>query len=431
MLTYTIGKAQASLLLLLFLVFVVLAGWLWGQFMVSSFLARLGKESVLTKLAGYVDTIKGFSQNAQVLAIHEACRHVAAQGGQTSATGFARSWVCNADVSPSLRSVKFFLSNLTTDYLNSYLLKLKFEDLPTVHVSEYTCTEFEVDEKVYEGTFDERFNVSSIGSTINVTLEADAVRSSNHVRQEISQLRFWYMFRIFKQWAPEGASIIAGGLCQCLPHTCNCREPTYQGFCEPSDTCPPFNQCVKQALGRAVQALQAKFDEHVSCYANLIGTYHQPGLPCLTNPCIDWPNPPACKACTIEQPGRLCGAEALKQLRYDSSQLNLHSNPDSLQQRGYCLYWHELRGSMEGLIVCTDEKYKLSVIGERELSFEIHVMAKLRASLADGMPICYKTAKCECVELVDRDKDGEADYCERWDCPGEWCVENCPGPGPL
>lgn len=389
------------------------------MFLSVSFSQRTIEETLLTKISKYLDYVKGFTRNALILAVHLGTKHVAAQGGQTSGQGLPRSWICNADVSPSVNDVRFFLSNETTDELNKYIKNFKIHDLPTINITDFTCVDYDLnDNSVFSGKNDERFNVGSYGSKANVTLENNTVFSNNDVYEEIAQDRFWYIYRKFKEWIPTGASILVGGTCSCLSEICNCpSNPAYTGCELCSDTCPGFQACLEAVIEEAKKALVNTFgDDYIDCTSQLIGCYHELE-PCTGIPqCIDWENAPACNSCNREKPGELCVKSVVSQAQrstsfgyYPASFSRYSPSKNSIYFADVCSdlkckFWAETRGAMEATFSCTDKKYLLSVSGDRHLTFSVHGMVKLRSMncLREGSCIESK-GKCVCP-------------------PGSWCT---------
>jgi hypothetical protein len=376
------------------------------------------EETLLSKLIKYLDYVKGFTRTALIFSTHASTQFIASQGGQTTNIGFPRSWICNSDVSPTLDEVRFFLSEETINALNKYMKNFKIQDLPEINITNFTCVDYDVNSAIFSGNNDEEFYVGAYGSKINITFENNSVFSDNDAYEKIAQDRFWYMYRKFKEWAPQAASILASGTCSCLSEICACGNAQgYFGGCKLCvDSCPGFQFCLQSVVENAKEALVDTFnDDYVSCSASLIGCYHELE-PCSGEfACVDWEDAPACNGCFIENAGELCGKSIIsekKQLQtigfvsLDSNQFfskNKIYFSDSCSTKK-CKYWAETKGSMEVVFSCTDKKYLLSVTGDRHLIFSVHAMVKLRSIN------CYKERNC--VE-----SNGNC-VCP----PGSWCT---------
>jgi len=368
------GKAQSSLLVLALLVGIFIVGWITSLFLTASFSERIIQKTALSKISKYLDFIKGFTRYALLLSTHASTKEIASQGGQFSYSGIPRSWICNLDISPNLETVKFFLSNQTQKYLNEYLANLRIKDLPSISISNFTCVDFNVNE--ISNKYDEKFNVSSYNSMININLRNNNVTSSNNLNIEIEQDRFWFMYRKFKEWSPGAAQKLVSGLCSCLSEICNCpSSPTYPGECEScKNTCPGFQTCLENLLESVNKDLNNTFnDKFVNCRWNLIGCYHEL-VPCSGSICQDWEDAPKCSACGFEAAGPLC-SDLIEPKIYSIKSYQLaNSNCEDLK----CTYYAETKGSFEADFSCTDYKYLLSTLGDRHLIFSVHTMVKMR-----------------------------------------------------
>lgn len=409
-------KSQSSLLVLVFLIGISLIIWITSTFLTTTSSQRIIQETILSKISKYLDYVKGFTRNALIFAVHAETKHIAAQGGQTSDAGIPRSWICNAEVSPRVDEVRFFLSEETKSDLNKYLKNFKLQDLPLINITNSTCVDYDVDEaSVLSGKNDEEFKVGCYGSKINITLDENLVTSTNEVYQGIEQNRFWYMYRIFREWAPVATGILVGGTCNCLSKICSCGNSNYVGGCMPcASTCPGFQRCLENVVENALKVLQDSFDDYVRCKAKLIGCYHELE-PCSgTLMCIDWEDAPACRSCLRENAGELCSknvATERSSVRFKPffpentfKKDNVIYFSDSCSSKK-CKFWYETKGSMEAVFSCTDNKYLLSVSGDRHLTFSVHAMVKLRAIRCYHEESCIESnGNCVCP-------------------PGSWCTE--------
>lgn len=360
-------KSQASLLILLGVVTVVMIGWIIGTFLASRYQERVTEKIKLSKLSKYLDNVKGFSRGSLIFASHAALEKVAALGGEYNDDGEARNWICNLNTfDPTVDEVRYFLSEETEKRLNSYLVNLNVEELVKLSITNYTCIDYDVNEiSVSQGLSDERFNVGAYGSKINVSYEKDIVSSDNDVYEEIAQVRFWYMYRKFREWAPGAASTLTNGVCNCLAYAC-CPL----GFCD--KTCPQFQSCVEEVINQALNQLKAKFkdDPYVECSATL-GCCYAGIISCCPSPsgCFPW-LAPECLKC-LQTPAEPPCAKQLISLA-GSSSFSLESEEDVIRLAGDCIpTYHQVGGSIESGFSCKDNKYLLSTKGDRHLVFSV------------------------------------------------------------
>jgi hypothetical protein len=366
----------------------------------------------LSKISAYLDFLKGFSRAALLFSTHAGTKTIAGFGGEISKSGLPRNWICNYDVSPSVDEVRYFLSNQTLDYLNRYVPNMKIEDLPKINVSNFTCVDFDVSNTiVFSGRNDEAFNVSALGSEINVSLGEDKVSSKNEIYEEIEKVRFWYMYRKFKEWASstEFRNYVAN--CKsilCQKYTCG-----YFDFSCNKDS--ELEACIRGAVNSALQELNTIFnDEYVRCKGTLT-CCHAVALKCQP--------PPECKyccSCEIEEAGKLCGKEYISS--FSGFEFGLGSKtPYKISFSGTgCSYWQGNRLDVEADFSCTDEKYLLSVPGDRRLTFTVHATVNIKVPND-----CPRSSPC--IEVCcERDKNNN---CVKWgeDCSEDycWCNVDC------
>jgi hypothetical protein len=372
---------------------------------------RMISRTELSKLSTYLDFFKGFSRAALLFSVHAGTKTVAGFGGEISKSGLPRNWICNFDVSPSVDEVRYFLSNQTLEYLNRYVPNMKIEDLPQINVSNFTCVDFDVNNAVFSGAYDEAFNVSALGSEINVSLQENMVSSKNEIYEEIEKVRFWYMYRKFKEWA--SSTRFRDYVASCEPILCQKYTCNYFDFACSDDA--DLEGCVNNAVQNALKELNSIFnDKYVKCKATLT---------CCNAVAMKCQQPPPCEkccACEKEEAGELCGK---KYVQTSSSKFSYtqSDNPYKISFSGTgCSYWQGNRLDVEADFSCTDEKYLLSVPGDRKLTFTVHATANIVVPND-----CRRDEQCieECCEY------DENNTCIRWGekCPDAacWCTQDC------
>ncbi|MDI6807016.1 MAG: hypothetical protein QMD14_04375 [Candidatus Aenigmarchaeota archaeon] len=394
------GKSQASLLILVMLVAIFVVAWIFALFLTSAHQERAIEKMKLSKLSKYLDFVKGFSRGALLLSAHTSLREVASFGGEISTTGLPRNWICNYDVSPTANEVRFFLSESTIEYLNDYLANFEIKDLPTLEIKNFTCIDYDVDEAtILSDKFDERFNVGAYGSKVNISLEDDVISSANDIYEEIAQVRFWYMYRKFKEWA--STTRLADYIAECFSLLCH-------PLCHPCDSfkgCDEcgIRECVEDAINKAEEELTQNFDDFVKCSGTLSC------CDVISNLC----EPPGrcrkCCKCQITPAGKLCTEELLESLEFQSQPYSLSFSPHGTG----CTYWKGNRLDVETTFSCKDNKYLLSVKGSRNLVFSVGATINLENSND-----CPKSTECEEVDCGTYIGQACAeDFC--------WCSVDC------
>jgi len=365
-------KSQSSILVLVTVIAIISVGWINNLFSQEVQLSRIVGSEEFIKLAKFLDVLKGISKNSLILAAHR---------GTYAVAGKSETYICNKPTPPNLEETRYSLSNETNSILNAYLQNVNFtEKILSYTITPSTCVDYPMDEsKLSSGNFDENFTVGSYGSLISVTARENNVSSKNDNFETITQNRFWFLYKKFKQWS-ETTSIVSD-VCSCL---CS-------GVC---------NGCDQTALEKARNLLETIVDDkYVKCYFQKDCCYEETGS--YSGPdydgCITWENPKGCPSCYLDRKSDLCinkisfsekeNYEEVKELKLNKISF---SPGDSIEHRAI----------LKATFSCIDEKYELSIppIGKRNLIFTADVTIFLKT-------LC--PAPCS-------------------DCPVR--CDNCPGP---
>lgn len=258
------GKSQSSLLILLSLVGIVSILLAVNIFSSFYFQQRSLSKIKLTKISDYLDVFKGFSKQIALLSSHAAAKEVAGSGGDDGRGGEARSWICNTDRRPpTVDEVRYFLGEEIKNFLNNYISRLWVEDIPDIYFSNFTCSNVKVNETgVNAGLNDESFDVNNFGSFLEIQLENETTNSTNDVSVQVSQVRFWYLYRIFKKWAER--TPYPNDVMNCIVEG-NLPSTEFGQWCDPINTAA-FRNCVKGAAEKAVKELENLFsDPYIEC----------------------------------------------------------------------------------------------------------------------------------------------------------------------
>ncbi|MBU0757984.1 MAG: hypothetical protein KKF44_07980 [Nanoarchaeota archaeon] len=180
--------------------------------------------------------------------------------------------------------------SLTTDssgFANSYLARTKNYDFGGIKIKEtglYQHFELYVDEeRVFAGEFDEFYPVGA-NSVLNddpedyfpVVLEtADETQERSFLHsylQEVSPVRFWYMWRILQEW--EDKSSIPADTCNRInsPYvftSLDCDCPLCGNCPYPFD--PSSSWTVESLVEQNVKELEKMFDGNVECSFAILG----------------------------------------------------------------------------------------------------------------------------------------------------------------
>ncbi|MEM7818969.1 MAG: hypothetical protein QW403_02385 [Candidatus Aenigmatarchaeota archaeon] len=292
------GKSQSSLLILIALVSVAIVILISNIFSSFSFQQRILSKTQFTKLTDYLDVLKGFSKQIALLSSHAAAKEIAETGGDEGMAGEARSWICNNDRRPpTVNEVRYFLGKKTKEFINNYILRLWIEDSPDIYFANFTCSNINVDEiSVNSGKNDEEYEVNNFGSYLEVSFENSTVNSTNDVSLKVSQVRFWYMYRIFKEWARTTS--YPEDVMNCISEGYVPAGNVGENWCD-SNAPQAFRDCVENAAKKAVKELKNLFsDPYIRCRYTI-------GCICagITPDCdVQYP----CADCLRNEAGELC-----------------------------------------------------------------------------------------------------------------------------
>jgi hypothetical protein len=350
-----------------------------------SFRSQSVKDILLSRVSKYLDVTKGFTQTSSLLSSHAVCYDVAYKGGHSE--NGTRTWLCNGPWGPSIDDVRFFLGKETLEFLNRYVANYKVID-PMVSLKNFTCVNYNVNQSIVtSGKVDERFDIEALGSKMNVSLGENNVTSKYDLDLEVSRIRFWYMYRIFKKWSETTS--LPQDICAGLPLVCSC-DPSLS-YC--SSNCQFFQTHALYYIEKSRQYLESLFNdpENIECTALMdccmtrITSNTETIEACLT--WEDWP----CGGCNKEEPKSLCINSILTGKKTEVKPVNIEgkSNPDKARflqfNVGVSISWKhpclcqahedghtdecgnvdiasgEPKGTITAMFSCIDKKYSLSV----------------------------------------------------------------------
>lgn len=456
---------KAQLLPFIFLVILissVLLGYLfYNAYYGTAYQGNIFEKSVLDALRNELERIKGYSKLSFIYSTHQALREHACLGGLTKAT----PWICNVPNTVSVEDSKACLEEYTLYYTNTYLENYTILDLPiNLAKNNFSSCSYEVDSGgVYSGKYDEgEFWVSINNASMSVFSQYALMKDDMSLNEFITRNRYWYMFRIFTEWAE--ANVYAP--CICSNIGCACSSGSGDQVC--TSCASASYQCAQLAL----KDLQSRFDgTTIRCRVG--GTIGVGGSDCCAqgigpiscvprNTCIGWSSqvcnadcqhdcvspPPAGKLCPVKV---VSSSSATKTTLYEiSSNYNssvlfdeegvqtcdrspitedltneLYSvyseNPENFNLLSItrscfscsCRYYIEARFASMHTFTCIDSKYYVpSEKGPVPLRFNVAAFASYRAP--DLCPV-----KVRCTGTIS--EEGTCAECNCPPCPGNVC----------
>ncbi|MEM5877901.1 MAG: hypothetical protein QXF12_03400, partial [Candidatus Aenigmatarchaeota archaeon] len=392
------GKSQSSLLIIVSIVSITAILWLVSMYNQTSYTKQSLKDFMLSKMQQYIASFKGFTRNALTLSVHQSAKNIASKGG--SDMGIERTWICTNPTPPKVDEVRYYISEDTKKLLNSYMIKAnksKEDEGIQFFVGKFNCIDYDVsDSSVMSKKNEESFNVGAYGSYLYASDGSVFLNSTNNVYEEMGRVRFWYVYRNFREWAES--NVFYGYMCDCMSKICNCDQ---SGDCMSS--CPSFYQCYQNAVNLALENLQNRFDEYVSCEADYGCCYQEKQSCGDIRGCIPWMESPECNNCYYGNPQGLCinnelkfseSSEAYPRLNTSSARITYSpvtaQNLDDECSDKVVEMWNTVKGSVDAKFRCTDKKYRLSVLGDNYLKFGVHAKISIQSRR------CYSNDGCEC-----------------------------------
>ena len=347
---------------------------------------------VLDAARNVIENAKNYLKLSLVYSSLQAMREQASSGGSVGAA----PWICNGPNPLPIEVSKICLQNYTKYYLTIYGSKFNTTLPLNVYLKDFSSLIYQIEEsEVLNGMYDEgNFTIEANDARISVTRDNLRVSEEFNISELVTKNRFWYMFRIFTEWAKEDPF----SPCICAYLRCACSSSSGEEVCS---SCQRFaDACAEYAL----KVLQNKFDEYVKCEKANICCMQGVGPSCLEpTDCIPWSN--RCSRncehnCTLP-PSSISSYSSHLQ---NSTSLFLPTKRIYLQttnQQTECkifdcktYYWYEARFSAAYIFTCKDFKYYISSPkGPKPLTFSVSVYAYLR-----DQDRCKALVPCECPQ---------------------------------
>ena len=405
---------KAQLLPLIFLILLI-GGVLLSYFFYNAFYGTKYEESISERytvdtLRNEIERLKGYSKQANIYSAHQALREHACLGGQIG----AQEWICNGPNNFPVEDSVECLEDYTLYYANVYLGNYSVLDTPiTLIKKNFSSCEYDVDpEEVLNppGVYDPKyydegnFWVNITDALVSVSGGNAVVNDDLDIDEFITRNRYWYLFRIFHEWAEDDVY----SPCVCANVGCACGASS--GVEECTGPCIAASErCAELAL----KDLQRRFNKtEVECVRTkpYLCCTQGIGPACLPpSNCLPWPNPcsSSCKHECIPPPptGPICPAPNIilqgyynKIKKYmEKFDLNLNPLPVVMAEPPpdcVCDYWYEARFATSHQFVCTDNYFHVpSDKGPVPMIFRVSAIAFWRDQDA-----CKTTNPCICPD---------------------------------
>jgi len=345
---------------------------------------------ILDAARNVIENAKNYLKLSLVYSSLQAMREQAASGGSVG----AGPWICNRPNPLPIEISKECLQNYTKYYLTIYGSKFNTTLPLNIYLKDFSSLIYQLDELgVLNGLYDEgNFTVNASDARISVTKDELRVSEDFNISELITKNRFWYMFRIFTEWANEDPF----SPCICANLGCACSSESEEEECT---NCTKYaDSCAEYAL----KALQKKFDEYVKCEKENICCRQGIGPACLESTgCVPWINKCAksCEHNCISPYFNASYTSSYSPFYTPTFSPNRKISFEDSNQEKKCkeydckaYYGREARFSAAYIFTCKDYKYYISSPnGPKPLTFSVSVYAYFR-----DQDRCKTLVKCKC-----------------------------------
>lgn len=387
---------KGQLLPFVFLVFLVSAviigyiffNWYYG----TRYKIQTLHISVIDVVGNVVQSLKNYLKLSLSYSDLQALREHACSGGTVGAT----SWIVNGPNPVSVQQSKECLGKYALYYFNIYL-DLFNTSLPVnITKSNFINTIYDINETgVFSGNYDEgNFWVNSSGAIVLVSGVNRNISSMENLNYSdfVTKNRYWYMFRNFYEWAKDDVY----SPCICSIISCSCGSGSGE------EVCSSCSDQVGQCAAKALDDLQKRFDNDVTCRKDSLCCQQGVGPSCLPpSGCIAWEDT-SCKSssnhecidpstghnpCPIKAPSSISTSSYSSLFPPQKSFSAIYFSPACS-----CDYWREGRLSAGYKYTCQDFKYYVpSDKGPVPLTFSVTAYAFLK-----DQDVCRSTESCDC-----------------------------------
>jgi hypothetical protein len=339
----------------------------------------------LDVMRNLIEDLRNYLKLSLTYSSHQALREHAEAGGLRG----AGAWICNRPNPPPPDLSKRCLENYTKYYLNIYLEKFNTTLPLKIDLKKFEFVNYSVDpNEVLQvpSPFDEgNFSVNSSRINVTVFTKDKQIMEYISITEFITKNRFWYMFRVFTEWAKEDPL----SNCICGFVGCACSSLSEKESCSPA-----CHKAAEFCANIALESLKKKFDHYVNCTTEL------PKVTCCNQGVGGYCQQYECFKCELgwdgcalncehkceEQPSQTSYAQKNKEvdtsIQYSSIQsyqLPLPLPDGSKPPSGLTCKarkWREARLGASFSFSCIDDKYYIpSSAGPQPLKFTVTAFA--------------------------------------------------------
>lgn len=398
-------KKKGQLIPFVFIVLVAglaLIGYVfYNLFYGRKYEVKVFRVRIIDTIRSLIEDFKKYLGLSLTYSSHQALREHGCVGGTIEVEDnevVVTEWIANIPCKVPVDLSRDCLGLYTKYYLNIY--SALFNTTLPIELSKTNFTKcvYDMEESgVLSGKYDEgNFFVNCTGAGIVTSTEKIQEYEKININDFLSRNRYWYMFRIFHEWA----NFNVYSPCICSKVGCACGSFSGEHAC--------LSQCSNEAeecAEMALRDLQRRFDKYVKCEKRRICCVQGRGPPCLPpSSCLDWRTPSCSKLCEHEcyeppPPEKICPLNPHmifqnKPAAEESENLNFYTLKFSSSLECYSDYWYEARLAAAYEFKCTDYKYYVpSRKGPVPLVFAVSAYAFWRDQDA-----CRTTLKCDCPE---------------------------------
>jgi hypothetical protein len=394
------GQIIPFVFLLLLISGVILGYIFYNVFYGTRFQAHVTTINIIDTVRNVIEYFKSYLGLSLTYSSHQSLREHACWGGTIGEE--INHWICNTPNPVEVEQSKKCLEKYTKYYLNEYN-SLFTTSLP-IEITKYNFTDnvYGVDAAgVFSGKYDEGyFWVNSSGAKVSISGENIKNMEKIDTSDFITKNRYWYLFRKFYEWAQDNVY----GKCMCSIIGCSCSSSSGE------EACTICSDAVRDCAKRALDDLQRRFDNNVTCKMKQEACMQGRGPPCLSpSDCLAWASSVR-GLCTHDCIDPSVGARScpitskpgIMSLTYSSQNYNIKNDNTayfindkfSLSSHLNCVsdYWHEGRVAASYSYTCEDQKYYVpSDKGPVPLSFKVIALASWR-----DQDVCRGTIPCSC-----------------------------------
>jgi hypothetical protein len=391
------GQMIPLLFIVLVVSFVLIGYVFYNIFYGISYQGRVFEIHTIDTVRNLIENFKNFLGLSLTYSSQQALREQACSGGTIDM--MIDKWICNGPKPVEVDESKQCLEKFTKYYLNVYMEMFNTSLPVDMAEKNYTDCVFGVNSQdVMNGKFDEGdFWVNCSNAKISVT--SQRLKESEDLKTEdfVTRNRYWYMFRIFYQWAQ--ADVYSKCICENVG--CGC----YSGSGE--EQCSTCQQASDLCADLALKDLQSRFDaldHNITCEVDQNCCAQGYGPSCLPpSDCLPWDNGLCARPCTHDCRDPKAGEDicptsptakmASKNIGGGPVGFGANKNPFAAASDCICEYWYEGRFAASHVFTCTDIKYYIpSDNGPVPLKFKAAANAYWR-----DQDVCKTINDCDCT----------------------------------